>query len=124
MDCTIPGFPVQHQLLELTQTHVHLVCDAIQPSHLLSAPSLPTFSPFGGGICGLVVKNRPANGDAGSIPGLGRSLREGNGNPLQYSCLGNPMHRGALGLQTMGLPGAGHDLETKQQQQICDLRLE
>ena len=35
-------------------------------------------------------------GDMGSIPGLGRSVREGNGNPLQYSCLGNPMGRGAL----------------------------
>ena len=34
-------------------------------------------------------------GDAGSIPGLGRSPRVGNGNPLQYFCLGNPMDRGA-----------------------------
>ena len=34
-------------------------------------------------------------GDTGSIPGWGRSLGEGNGNPLQYSCLGNPMDRGA-----------------------------
>ena len=43
-----------------------------------------------------MVKNLPANaGDAGSIPGSGRSLREGNGNPLQYSGLGNPMDRGA-----------------------------
>jgi len=43
-----------------------------------------------------VVKNQPANaGDAGSIPGLGRSLREGDGNSLQYSCLGNPMDREA-----------------------------
>ena len=33
-------------------------------------------------------------GDTGSIPGLGRPLREGNGNPLQYSCLKNPMDRG------------------------------
>ena len=33
--------------------------------------------------------------DLGSIPGLGRSPEEGNGNPLQYSCLGNPMDRGA-----------------------------
>jgi len=42
-----------------------------------------------------VVKNLPANaGDAGSIPGLGRSLEEGNGNPLQYSFLRNPMDRG------------------------------
>ena len=39
-----------------------------------------------------MVKNLPANeGDTDSIPGLGRSVREGNGNPLQYSCLGNPM---------------------------------
>ena len=43
-----------------------------------------------------MVKNPPANaGDMGSIPGLGRSPGEGNGNPLQYSCLGNPMDRGA-----------------------------
>ena len=45
---------------------------------------------------GSVVKNPPANvGDVGSIPGLGRSPREGNGNPLQYSCLENSMGRGA-----------------------------
>ena len=43
-----------------------------------------------------MVKNLLANaGDAGSIPGSGRSPGEGNGNPLQYSCLGNPMDRGA-----------------------------
>ena len=43
-----------------------------------------------------VVKNPPANaGDVGSIPGLGRSPGEGNGNPVQYACLGNPMDRGA-----------------------------
>ena len=45
------------------------------------------------------VKNAPANAgdikDAGLIPGLERSPREGNGNPLQYSCLENPMDRGA-----------------------------
>ena len=41
--------------------------------------------------CGPVVKNPPGNaGDAGSIPGSGRSPGEGNGNPLQYSCLENP----------------------------------
>ena len=40
---------------------------------------------------GSVVKNLPANvGDMGLISGLGRSLGEGNGNPFQYSCLGNP----------------------------------
>ena len=41
-------------------------------------------------------------GDLGSIPGLGRSPGKGIGNPLQYSCLENPMDRGAGGLQSMG----------------------
>ena len=58
------------------------------------------FEDFSGGS---VVKNPPANArDAGSVPGLVRSPVEGNGNPLQYSCLENPMDRGAwysLGLQ-------------------------
>ena len=44
MDCSMPGFPVHHQLPELTQTHVHCVGDAIQPSHPLSSPSSPTFN--------------------------------------------------------------------------------
>ena len=45
---------------------------------------------------GSVVKNLPASaGDASSILGLGRSPGKGNGNPLQYSCLGKPMDRGA-----------------------------
>ena len=45
---------------------------------------------------GSVVKNMPVKaGDAGSIPGSGRYPGEGNGNPLQYSCLGYPMDRGA-----------------------------
>ena len=44
----------------------------------------------------LVVKNPPANaGDMSSIPGSGRSPEGGHGNPLQYSCLGNSMDRGA-----------------------------
>ena len=41
MDCSMPGFPVHHQLLEFIQTHVHRVSDAIQPSHPLSSPLLP-----------------------------------------------------------------------------------
>ena len=44
MDCSRPGLPVHHQLPEFTQTHVHRVGDAIQPSHPLSSPSLPAFS--------------------------------------------------------------------------------
>ena len=43
-DCSTPGLPVHHQLPEPTQTHVHLVGDAIQPSHPLSSPSPPTFN--------------------------------------------------------------------------------
>ena len=42
-------------------------------------------------------------GNSGSIPELGRSPGEGNGNPPQYSCLGNPIDRGACGLQSLGL---------------------
>ena len=50
--------------------------------------------------CGSLVKNPPANsGDTGSIPGSGRCPGKGNGNPVQHSCLGNLMDRGAW--QTM-----------------------
>ena len=58
-------------------------------------------SDMGGGASqvALVVKKLPANAgdirDAGLIPGMGRSLGGGHGNPLQYSCLENPMDRGA-----------------------------
>ena len=52
---------------------------------------------------GSVVKNLPASaGDAGLIPGSERSPGEENGNLLQYSCLGNPMDRGAWSLHSMG----------------------
>ena len=44
MDCSMPGFPVHHQLPELAQTHVHWVDDAIHPSHPLTSPSPPAFS--------------------------------------------------------------------------------
>ena len=44
MDCSTPGFPVQHQLVDLAQTHVHRVSDVIQPSHPLSFPSPPGFN--------------------------------------------------------------------------------
>ena len=43
MDCSLPGFPVNHQLLEVAQTHIHWVSDAIQPSHSLLSPSPPAF---------------------------------------------------------------------------------
>ena len=45
MNCSTPGLPVHHQLPEVTQTHVHWVSDAIQPSHPLSSPSPPAPNP-------------------------------------------------------------------------------
>ena len=55
-----------------------------------------------------VVENLPANaGDVGSIPGLGRSPAEGNGNPLQYSCLENIMDRGACWATNKAKPVSG-----------------
>ena len=63
-----------------------------------------------------MVKNLPANaGDLGLIPGLGRFPGEGNGNPLQYSCLENPIDRGAWRLQSMGFQRVRYDLATKEQ---------
>ena len=60
---------------------------------------------------GSVVKTLPANagaaGDVGLIPGSGRAPGGGNGNPLQYSCLGNLMERGAWWLQSTGLQRVG-----------------
>ena len=54
---------------------------------------------------GSAIKDLPANiGEAGSIPELGRSLGEGNGNSLQYSCLVNPMDRGAWQAIVHGSP--------------------
>ena len=45
MNCSTPGLPVHHQLPEFTQTHIHRVSDAIQPSHPLSSPSPPALNP-------------------------------------------------------------------------------
>ena len=60
------------------------------------------------------VKNPLANaGDLGLIPGLGRSPGEGHGNPLEYSCLENPMDRGAWQAAVHGVARVRHDLETK-----------
>ena len=66
---------------------------------------------------GSVVKNLPANaGDAGSTPGSGRSTGGGNGNPLHYSCLGNPMVRETGGLYSpRDRKRVGRDLVSEQQ---------
>ena len=86
---SLPGFPVHHQCLELPQTHVHWVSDAIQPSHPLSSPFPPALSLSQHHSLSQLVsclrqvakvvllKNPPANvGDGGLIPGSGRSLEE------------------------------------------------
>ena len=70
-------------------THTHTYIFTTREAILQSSSSKIT----GGFPDGTVVKNPPANAGCGSIPGSGRSFG-GNGNPFQYSCLGNPMHRG------------------------------
>ena len=61
-----------------------------------------------------MVKNPPVNsgatGDVGLVSGLGRSPGEGNGNPLQYPCLENPMDRGAWQATVHGIARVGYDL--------------
>ena len=74
--------------------------------------------PWKGFPDGSVIKNLPAKaGDVGLITEAGRSPVEGNGSPLQYSCLENPMDRGAWLAIVHKVARAGHDLGTKQQQQ-------
>ena len=75
-------------------------------------------------VCRILVPHKWSNlhpykeptcnvGDWGSIPGLGRSLAEVNGNPLQYSCLENPMDRGTWQATVHGGARVGHDSATK-----------
>ena len=65
-----------------------------------------------------MIKNPPANeGDIGSIPGLGRSLGEGNDNPLQYSYLENPMKRG---VQQATVQRAAESDRTEANKERCD----
>ena len=105
MDCSRQGFPVLHHLLKFAQVHIH---ELVMPSNhlifchpLLLLPSifLIFIHLFRTSQIVLVVKNLSDNAgdirDKGSIPGLGRSTGEGNGNPPQYSCWENPMDRGA-----------------------------
>ena len=109
---------VHHQLLGFTQTHIHWVSDAIQPSHPLSSPSSAvnlSQHHFSVKIyiwqyhlflktVGSDGKESAHNvGDLGLIPESRRSPGEGNGNPLQYSCLGNPTDGGAWWATVLGV---------------------
>ena len=139
MDCNTLGLPVHDQRPEFTQTYVHRVSDAIQPSHPLSSPSPPAFnlSQHQGLFQGVSYLHQVAKVlelqlhislsseysglisfrmDRLVLLAVQRTLRsllqqhsskasilwcsaffigEGNGTPLQYSCLGNPMDGGA-----------------------------
>ena len=82
---------------DLPDPGIKLMSPALQMDSLPAERSGRLY--FLGFLDGAVVKNPPASAedarDVGLIPGLGRSPGEGNGNPLQYSCLGIPMDRGA-----------------------------
>ena len=87
LDCSLPGSSV-HGIFQARILEVSMVPDLKQGSMRLRASQGAP-----------VVKNLPANagdaGDGGSVSGLGRTPGGGNGNPLQYPCLENPMDRGA-----------------------------
>ena len=86
-------FHLSHQPLEAHETGESCVFCVLLA---MRSGNTPFQKQCGGFLGGSVVKNPPANvGDVGSIPGSGRSPEEGNGNPLQYSWLGNPMDKGA-----------------------------
>ena len=82
--------------------------DLKAPNKVILKETYPYKPGFTGGS---VAKNPPTNaGAAGSIPGLERAPGEGNGNPLQYSCLGNPIQTEEPGgLQSVGLQRVRHD---------------
>ena len=78
----------------------------------------PHFSKEVASLMVQTVKNQPAlAGDMGSIPRSGRSLEKGNGNLLQYSCLGSPLDRGAWQATVHGVAKSETWLRMKQQQQ-------
>ena len=72
--------------------------------------------------CGPVGKESACNvGDPGLIPGSGRSSGEGNGSPLQYSCLETPIDRGSLQATVQGVVRVRHDLVTKPPMDVGNL---
>jgi len=68
MDHSTPSFPVHHQLLELTQTHVHQVSDAIQPSHPLASPSPPAFNLSQHQVAKVLFQAKEVSASASVLP--------------------------------------------------------
>ena len=82
---------------------------------MILLPSVGSWSWDRASLVAQLVKNLPvvSVGDLGLIPGLGRSPGEGNSNPLQYSCVENPMDRGAWQAKVHGVTRVRNDLATK-----------
>ena len=98
MDCSTPGLPVHHQLPEFTQTHVHWVSDAIQPSHPLLSPSPPTLQSFPASWS-FLISQFFASGDQNI--GVSASASVLPMNTQDWSPLG---WTGWISLQSKGLP--------------------
>ena len=100
-----------HDQIQMTEVKYMLVLDGRSLRVILKSKRLYTELGFPGGsddkesICSAAA--------LGSIPRVGRSPGGGHGSPLQYSCLENPMDRGAWWLQSMGSQRVGHDRATK-----------
>ena len=93
--------------------HFNLQVNSLPLSYLGSPRNLALFCVWEGFPGGSEGKVSACNaGDSGSIPGLGRSPGEGNGNPLQYSCLENPVDGGAWEATVHGLQRVGRDWAT------------
>ena len=93
-----------------------LVCSCLQSIKYqdLSSLSMKYRGGKGGFPCSSVGKEFACDaGDLGLIPGSGRSPGEGNGNPLQYSCLENPTDRGTWWATVYGVARVGHDWKSK-----------
>ena len=120
MDCSTPDFPVHHQLLEVAQTRVHWVSDVIQPSHPLSSPSPPLAFLSSSLVfltetdCFLILIALNLLVLIWKKKSVYQSIHgEGNGNPLQCSCLENPIDRGAWRPTVNGVARVEHDLAMK-----------
>ena len=106
------GFPYATEQLNPWPQPLSLCCRTWE-LHPLKPTCSRACAFYGESQGALVVKNSRTNAgdikDAGSISGSVRSPRGGNGNPLQYSCLENPMDRGVWWVQSMGSQRVGHD---------------